>query len=119
MAQRGKPVGLPKSGGRKPGTRNKITSDIAHTLAQMGCDPIVGMARIAMNKKNDVAIRLRAYAEVAQYQYAKRRAIEITPGKMDPTGAQLVPLDVLLLEYRQLRSGKQPVTPPPKTPQSK
>lgn len=99
--------GRNKTGGRKPGSINKITSDIAFALGKLGCDPIVGMAKIAMDKKNDVTVRLRAYAEVAQYQYPKRRSVEITPGKMDPTGARLVPLDVLLVEYHHARQAKK------------
>jgi|HubBroStandDraft_4_1064222.scaffolds.fasta_scaffold2154591_1 hypothetical protein len=42
----------------------------------MHCDPIVGMARIAMNKKNQVELRGRMYAELAQYVAAKRKALE-------------------------------------------
>lgn len=106
MATRGKPVGLPRSGGRKPGTPNKITSDIAFALAQLNCDPIVGMAQIAMDPKTDINLKARMFAELAQYQYPKRRAVEVTPGKSDPTGAQLVPLDVLLVEYREIRKKK-------------
>jgi len=109
--KKGRKPGLPKTGGRKPGSLNKITADIQHALSLLKCDPIVGMARIAMNTKNDIALRARMYAELAQYIYPKRRAVEITPGKTDATGAQLVPLDVLLLEYRQLRAGKQSTAP--------
>lgn len=103
----GKPKGLPKSGGRKPGSVNRITADIMHTLAQLKCDPIRGMARIANNKKNEVGIRLHAYGRLAEYIYARRRAVEITPGKTDPSGAELVPLDVLIREFRELRAASK------------
>lgn len=103
----GRKPGGKKTGGRKPGTPNKITTDIQHTLARLKCDPVEGMAKMANDKKLEPALRLRAYAELANYVYPKRRAVEITPGKTDATGAQLVPLDVLLLEYRQLRAKKK------------
>lgn len=95
--------GQKKLGGRKPGTPNKITSDVRFTLERLKCDPIEGMARMANDKKLEPALRLRAYAELAQYQYPKRRAVEITPGKIDPSGARLVPLDVLMQEFHQAR----------------
>lgn len=34
-------------GGRAPGTKNRATLAIEERLASMGCDPLVGMARIA------------------------------------------------------------------------
>ncbi len=100
--------GKPKTGGRKPGTRNKITSDISYTLSRLGCDPITGMAKIALSKskKIDDALRLRAFAELAQYVFPKRRAVEITPGKVDPNGAQLVPLTELMADFHRLRAEK-------------
>ena len=53
-------------------------------LEALGCDPIEGMAKIAMNKKQklgvrkDVPIELRAqmYRELAQYVAPKRKATE-------------------------------------------
>ena len=38
----------PKTGGRKPGTPNKRTAEITAKLAELRCDPVAGMARIAM-----------------------------------------------------------------------
>lgn len=62
--------------GRKKGVPNKRTLEVAERLAKMRCDPITGMARIAMNKKNPPELRGRMYAELAQYIAPKRRAIE-------------------------------------------
>jgi hypothetical protein len=39
-------------------------------------DPITGMARIAMNKRNPVELRGRVFAELAQYVAPKRKALE-------------------------------------------
>jgi hypothetical protein len=49
MAKRGPKPGTPRNpnSGRKKGTPNKDTREIAERLAALGCDPIEGMARIA------------------------------------------------------------------------
>ncbi len=82
--------GHTKVGGRKAGTVNKLTSDIQVALAELDCDPIVGMALIAKDKKNKIELRFKAYAQLAEYVYAKRRSIEIAPSKAHPTGAKLI-----------------------------
>ncbi len=94
-----RPRGLPKTGGRAKGTPNKRTQSVTEKLAALGCDPIEGLAHIAMNKKQklgvrkDVPIELRAqmYKELAQYVAAKRQAIEIEdeePGRFQVEDAR-------------------------------
>ena len=80
-----RPKGLPKTGGRAKGTPNKRTQSVMEKLEALGCDPIAGLAKIAMNKRQklgvrkDVPIELRAqmFKELAQYVAPKRKAIEI------------------------------------------
>ena len=77
--------GLPKTGGRAKGTPNRRTQNIMEKLEALGCDPIAGLAHIAMNKKQKLGVRkgvpveLRAqmYKELAQYVAPKRKAAEI------------------------------------------
>jgi len=77
--------GLPKTGGRAKGAPNRRTQRIMEKLEALGCDPIAGLAHIAMNKKQklgvrkNVAVELRAqmYKELAQYVAPKRKAAEI------------------------------------------
>ena len=73
-----------KTGGRVKGTLNKVTADVATRLRELGCDPIEGMARLAMDKTNPPELRGRMYAELAGYVTPKRKAIEIeaAPGTM-------------------------------------
>lgn len=67
--------------GRKKGQPNKINMLASQRLAELGCDPIAGMALIAKNSKNPIELRARMYAELAQYVQPKRRAIEVSgPG---------------------------------------
>lgn len=55
---------------------NKRTLDVIGKLASLKCDPIAGMARIAMDKKNPPDLRGRMFAELAQYVAPKRKAVE-------------------------------------------
>lgn len=70
----------PKTGGRKKGTPNKRTFLVVERLEAMGCDPIEGMARIAMDEAAPLEIRARMYAELAQYVHPKRKPLEQTEG---------------------------------------
>lgn len=74
----------PQGGGRKKGTPNKVTADIQAKLAALGCDPIEGMAILAMNMENTPELRGKMYSELAQYVAPKRKAVEhsAAPGSM-------------------------------------
>lgn len=71
-----RPKGLPKTGGRKRGTPNKLTKAVIDRLAELKCDPIEGMARIAQDESAPVDVRARMFAELAQYVAPKRNAVE-------------------------------------------
>ena len=77
----GRPLGVPKTGGRKKGTPNKATLTVAEKLEALGCDPIEGMARIAMDEKNSPETRGRYYSELAQYLYPKRKPVDLSSDK--------------------------------------
>lgn len=72
-----------KTGGRVRGTPNRRTQDIQSLLALIGCDPIEGMARIAMDAQNPIEIRARMYAELAQYIAPKRKAVQVNAGDLN------------------------------------
>lgn len=67
-----------KTGGRAAGTTNRRTADIVERLALLGCDPIEGMARLAMDSANAPELRGRMYSELAQYVAPKRRALDVS-----------------------------------------
>ena len=60
-----RPKGLPKTGGRRLGTPNKRTDELAEKLLELGCDPIEGLAKIAGDEKTSPELRVRCYAELA------------------------------------------------------
>jgi len=65
-----------KTGGRVAGTPNKRTQEVMERLDALGCDPIEGMARIAMVEANAPEWRGRMFAELAEYVAPKREAVE-------------------------------------------
>jgi hypothetical protein len=77
-----------KTGGRVKGTPNKGTVAVAERLEAMGCDPIEGMARIAMDITTPIEVRAKLYSELAQYIAPKRKAIEYS-GESAGVGAML------------------------------
>jgi len=72
--------GQGKTGGRVKGAPNKVQKAIADQLAELGCDPIAGMARIAAisMEAEDYATAGTMYKELAQYVAAKRKSIEFS-----------------------------------------
>jgi hypothetical protein len=77
-------------GGRSAGTPNKRTQDVIERLEALKCDPIEGMARIAMDANNPPELRGRMFAELAQYIAPKRKALEHS-GEISHTYAARVP----------------------------
>ncbi len=65
-----------KTGGRSAGTPNRSTGEVKQKLEVLGCDPIEGMARIAMDESQPMTLRASMYCELAQYVAPKRKALE-------------------------------------------
>ena len=77
----GRPLGYPKTGGRAKGTPNRATQEISDRLAAMGCDPLIGLAEIALSKKTPLELKVRCFTELAQYIYPKRKPVDIPSGQ--------------------------------------
>lgn len=78
-----------KTGGRVKGTPNKRTADVIERLEGLGCDPIEGMALIAMDAENPPELRGRMFAELAQYVAAKRRALDVSATEAPPISIRI------------------------------
>ncbi len=72
----GRPLGLPKTGGRKKGTPNKATLTVEEKITATGCDPLVELAKIAMNQKCSPEVRVRCLCELASFLYPKRKPVD-------------------------------------------
>lgn len=74
----GRPPGYAKTGGRQRGTPNKATRDVAEKLAALGCDPLEGLASLAMDRRNTPELRRQCYNDLMPYAYSKRRPIDVS-----------------------------------------
>jgi hypothetical protein len=70
-------MGLPKTGGRVRGTPNRATDALARKLTKLGCDPIEGLAKLALDPATETSLKVRCFAELAQYIYPKRKAVDL------------------------------------------
>jgi hypothetical protein len=74
----GRPVGLSKTGGRAKGTPNRATLTLKEKLETIGCDPLLELAKIGMNEKESIEIRVRCLIEIAPYMYPKRKPVDMS-----------------------------------------
>jgi len=65
-----------KTGGRRRGTPNNLGRQAAEILRSLNCDPIEGMARIAMDPDQRSDLRGKMFSDLARYVYPQRKAIE-------------------------------------------
>src|SRR5690242_8318949 len=93
--QGGRPIGLPKTGGRQKGTPNRDTLALTAKLDAISCDPLLELAKIGMNHQNPIEIRIRCLLEIASYVYSKRKPVDISSDQptefnvntnLDPSG---------------------------------
>ena len=81
-----------KTGGRTAGTLNRKTVEIVTRLEALGCDPVAGMTAIALNESNAPELRGRMFAELAQYLYPKRKAVQHTGGDGEQLTVKIIRL---------------------------
>ena len=91
---RGAKVGE-RRGGRQKGTPNKRTMAVAERLEALGCDPIEGMAGIAMDENAELGLRAQMYKELAHYIAPKRKAIEVTGEGGGPVKTEMTVRELL------------------------
>jgi hypothetical protein len=80
-----------KTGGRKAGTRNRQTREITELLESLGHNPIEAMVRIATDPNASLEPRGRMNAELAQYVYPKRKAVEVAADQHAPGPRKCLP----------------------------
>lgn len=85
----------PAGAGRQQGSLNKRSQEVQDKLKALGCDPIEGMAKIAIDLGNDVEIRAAMYKELAKYVAPQLKAIEVTTdGTIGNTFVQVTKEDI-------------------------
>lgn len=85
----GKPRGLPKSGGRKKGSKNKVSQSkfekICQIQNQSSFDPLESLVAIGSDLTVPIELRVSVLKELCQYFYPKKRAVEVqTHVEFDP-----------------------------------
>jgi hypothetical protein len=84
-----------KTGGRKVGTPNRKTREISELLESLGHNPIEAMVRIATDPEASLELRGRMNAELAQYIYPKRKAVEVAGDQEAPLGPRKVQIVIV------------------------
>lgn len=92
-----------KSGGHQIGTPNRRTLEIEQRLIALGCDPIKGMALIALDVNNAPELRAKMFSELAQYVAPKRKALDLSSNDRDKT--VIFNLGMPLKDDRQKKEG--------------
>ena len=74
----GRPLGLPKTGGRKKGTPNAKTKELSEKLEALSFDPIQVLASLVM-EESSLSAKERAdiCLELLQYTHPKRKAADV------------------------------------------
>ena len=97
---RGRPPGSPRTGGRQPGTQNRVNGAMLDEIRAKCPDwnPVMWMSQIARTGKMptvdpetgevtyisvNTEIRIRAGSESASYLYPKLKAVEVTDGNQE------------------------------------
>lgn len=73
--------GRKKTGGKTKGCKHRINRDITGLLDKLKCNPIEGLARIAIDDKVDVGVRAHAFARLAKFIHPELKSVEVSgPG---------------------------------------
>jgi hypothetical protein len=92
----GKPKGSPKSGGRKKGTPNKITSEVKELAQRFGEEVIDQLHHIATNKKSSDGDKIAAIKELLNRGYGK------APAPIHLGGPDGAPLSITIDYFKSL-----------------
>jgi hypothetical protein len=65
----GRPPGLPKTGGRTKGTPNRSTVALRERLAELGCDPVEELVKIAHDSVTERVLRANIYSLFLRYTH--------------------------------------------------
>lgn len=101
----------PPGSGRKAGTPNKVNAELFARLQKHvedkcgieGYDPLFALAEIASDEKVDVAIRVKAHADVARYIHPQKKAVEVSGHEGGPIEVRSALVERLLSAMKRNR----------------
>ena len=80
----GRPKGLPKTGGRRKGTVNKVTAQRAAQIAASGLTPLEYMLKILRSKRSNDDAKMWAAEKAAPYCHHRLSTTELTGKEGEP-----------------------------------
>lgn len=72
-----RPQGLPKTGGRKPGTPNKKTAELQQQVEASGMTPLAYLLQVMRDAGQEQDARLEAAKAAAPYVHARLSSVEM------------------------------------------
>ena len=88
-------------GARSAGVAQALHVSVRERLAELGCDPVTGLAGIAMNAKVDDGVRVQAYRILASKVWPDLKAVEHS-GVMGAVTVNADPLAILMRELARI-----------------
>jgi hypothetical protein len=76
MAEKGKPKGLKKTGGRKPGSVNKVQRPLREKIVNFAADNLDEVIK-AWNEIKEPKDKLKAYIDLCAYALPKLQAVQV------------------------------------------
>jgi hypothetical protein len=73
-----RPKGLPKTGGRQPGSVNKKTAYARQILEEHGVDPVEQLAKAMKDENVPLEVRVDCAKALLPYVYPRLAAVEVT-----------------------------------------
>jgi hypothetical protein len=67
VGKSGRPLGLPKTGGRGKGTPNRTTSALKEKLASLNCDPVEEMVKLARDPKTETGTKASIFSQLLRH----------------------------------------------------
>ena len=78
MARPGRKPGTPKTGGRKPGSANRRTTELLEGFRQAGFDPATELGKFLKDPTVSADVKATLWPAVLRFIYPERRAIDPT-----------------------------------------
>lgn len=79
--KRGRPHGLPKTGGRTPGTPNRSSLVLRNRLAELQCDAVQELLTIARDPNTTIAQRISIYAAFLRFTHPMPKPVDTLDGE--------------------------------------
>jgi len=81
-----------KTGGRKQGTKNKVSASVRARLEELECDPVEQLVIIARQaqENNDLQLAVVIYKDLAAYVAPKLKAIEVESGSANQQVTEVI-----------------------------